>query len=141
MTELTGQELLGRTPSSSSPHRFHAVNPATGEVLPPEYADATAEEIDRAVTLADAAFDTYRERSPAEIAGSVRGVSDPPRVDDELIRRELAREGVTMALYVSLTLLTALIAIPSDDVPGTLGTAALIWGACAGLAPPSTSAA
>ena len=53
---------------------------------------------------------------------------------DAFIRRELAREGVTMALYVSLTLLTALIAIPSDDVPGTLGTAAVIWGGAAGLA-------
>lgn len=53
---------------------------------------------------------------------------------DAFIRRELAREAVTMALYVSLTLLTALIAIPSDDIAGTLGTAALIWGGAAGLA-------
>ncbi len=53
---------------------------------------------------------------------------------DELTRRELAREAVTMALYVSITLLAALVAIPSDDVPGTLRTAALIWGGAAGLA-------
>jgi hypothetical protein len=53
---------------------------------------------------------------------------------DRLVRRELAREAVTMALYVALTLLAALVAIPSDDVPGTLGTAALLWGGAAGLA-------
>ena len=53
---------------------------------------------------------------------------------DEITRRELAREAVTMALYVSITLLAALIAIPSDDVPGTLHTAALIWGGAASLA-------
>ena len=53
---------------------------------------------------------------------------------DEITRRELSREAVTMALYVSITLLAALVAIPSDDVPGTLHTAALIWGGAAGLA-------
>jgi hypothetical protein len=53
---------------------------------------------------------------------------------DEITRRELAREAVTMALYVAITLLAALIAIPSDDVPGTLHTAARIWGGAAGLA-------
>src|SRR5262245_61542338 len=58
----------------------------------------------------------------------------PPDGLDEIIRRELAREGVTMALYVAITLLATLIAIPSEDVPGTLHTAALIWGGAAGLA-------
>jgi hypothetical protein len=53
---------------------------------------------------------------------------------DELARRELAREAATMALYVSITLLGTLVAIPSDDVPGSLRTAALIWGGAAGLA-------
>jgi hypothetical protein len=53
---------------------------------------------------------------------------------DRLVRRELAREAVTTALYVSLTLLAALLAIPDEDVPGTLETAALIWGGAAGLA-------
>ena len=53
---------------------------------------------------------------------------------DEITRRELSREAVTMVLYVSITLLAALVAIPSDDVPGTLHTAALIWGGAAGLA-------
>lgn len=62
----------------------------------------------------------------------------PPGVShetlDEFTRRELAREAVTMALYVSITLLAALVATPDDDVPGTLRTAALIWGGAAGLA-------
>jgi hypothetical protein len=63
---------------------------------------------------------------------------EPPIVTPELIdtitRRELAREAVTTALYVAITLLAALIAIPSDDVPGTVHTAALIWGGAVGLA-------
>lgn len=39
-----------------------------------------------------------------------------------------------MALYVSLTLLGALVALPSDEVGGSLETAALIWSGAAGLA-------
>jgi hypothetical protein len=58
----------------------------------------------------------------------------PPHDFEEITRRELAREAVTMALYVSITLLATLVAIPSDDVPGTVSTAALIWGGAAGLA-------
>jgi hypothetical protein len=64
-------------------------------------------------------------------------VSDPPAAPaaaDDFVRLELSREAVTMALYVSLTLLAALVAIPSDDVGGTLDTAALIWSGAAGLA-------
>ena len=60
----------------------------------------------------------------------------PPSAEhhDEVIQRELASEAVTMMLYVSLTLLAALVAIPSDDIPGTLGTAALLWGGAGALA-------
>jgi len=80
---------------------------------------------------------------PRALRGSLRRVPDaipaaiPDATDefsDQFIRRELAREAVTMALYVALTLLTALVAIPGDDVDGTLGTAALIWAGAAGLA-------
>jgi hypothetical protein len=60
----------------------------------------------------------------------------PPSVEpsEEVVQRELAREAVTMMLYVSLTLLAALVAIPGDDVPGTLETAALLWGGAGALA-------
>lgn len=58
----------------------------------------------------------------------------PPQHVDAFVRRELAREAVTMALYVALTLLGVLVAVPSDDVPGTLETAAILWGGAVGLA-------
>ena len=62
-------------------------------------------------------------------------MSEDPHPDAvSFVRRELAREAVTMALYVSLTLLAARVALPIEDVPGTLETAALIWGGAAGLA-------
>ena len=57
-----------------------------------------------------------------------------PQALEHVVRRELAREGVTMALYVAITLLGALVAIPSEDVPGTVETVAVIWGGAAGLA-------
>lgn len=62
--------------------------------------------------------------------------STPPPAEhhEEVVQRELAREAVTMMLYVSLTLLAALVAIPSDDVGGTLQTAALLWGGAGALA-------
>jgi hypothetical protein len=58
----------------------------------------------------------------------------PPHAVDAFVRRELAREAVTMALYVALTLLGVLVAVPGDDVSGTLETAAILWGGAAGLA-------
>ena len=50
---------------------------------------------------------------------------------DRLVRRELAREGVTMALYVSMTLLAALVAIP------TRCPAPWARRRCSGAAPPA----
>lgn len=66
---------------------------------------------------------------------SVPAPTPPPAEHPEhFVRQELEREGVTMMLYVSLTLLAALVAIPSDEIPGSLETAALLWGGAAGIA-------
>lgn len=102
MTELTGQQFLGRTTSTGGPHRFHAVNAATGELLAPEYADATAEEIDAAVTLADSAFEAMRTRTPAEIAGFLDAIA--ARIEtlgDELIERAHTETGLPVARLAS----------------------------------------
>lgn len=49
------------TPVIVSPiNTFHAVNPATGTVLEPEFADATPQEIDRTAAKAHGAFAAYR---------------------------------------------------------------------------------
>lgn len=47
-------------------------------------------------------------------------------------RDELAREALTMILYVAVVLLAALVALPADDLQWNL--AAVIWGTAIGLA-------
>lgn len=65
MLELHGNHLIGGLPSAESPNTFQSVNPATGEALPTVFHEATEAEIDRAMTLAAAAFDAFR-KTPAE---------------------------------------------------------------------------
>jgi len=51
---------------------------------------------------------------------------------DQDERAELAREALTMILYVSVVLLAALVALPADDLG--LDLAAVVWGTAIGLA-------
>lgn len=54
--------------------------------------------------------------------------------DSQGLRVALLGEAEKMALYISLTLLAALAALPDERIDGTLAGAAFIWAAAAGLA-------
>jgi len=54
---------------------FQALDPATGEALPPEYASASPEEIDRACTRAAEAFEALRSTPAAVRAALLRGMA------------------------------------------------------------------
>lgn len=58
---LTGTQIIGSKDSSESSETFHGLNPATGESLETAFHEATEEEIDRAVNLADEVFGTFRD--------------------------------------------------------------------------------
>jgi NADP-dependent aldehyde dehydrogenase len=73
--ELSGANILGDEVSRAGTTTFRGVNPATGAALEPEYHEATAGEIDRALTLAAHAFAAYRKKTPDEIARFLEAIA------------------------------------------------------------------
>jgi NADP-dependent aldehyde dehydrogenase len=55
---------------------FHAVNPASGEALKPEYQVASSSDIEKACTLAQEAFSTFSRLSGREKAEFLRKIAD-----------------------------------------------------------------
>ena len=82
--KLSGSQWIAGNPSSESSKTFRAANPATGESLDPEFREASKAEIDAAVSAANAAFDSFRNKlaeSRADfletIAEEVLALGDP----------------------------------------------------------------
>lgn len=65
---LTGQMLIGGQSVSGTREALHAINPATGQPLQPGYAGGDQAHVEQAGALAWAAFDAYRETTPAQRA-------------------------------------------------------------------------
>lgn len=53
---LTGNQLLGNESSREGDRELHGMDPRTGEALPTAFAEATEQEVDRALQLAQQAF-------------------------------------------------------------------------------------
>jgi NADP-dependent aldehyde dehydrogenase len=68
MMKLTGRSVIGFQSSKATDEIFHANNPQSGERLEPGFFAAAPEEVDRAVSLAHEAFETY-DRTPARDRG------------------------------------------------------------------------
>src|ERR1700685_2659930 len=66
--KLTGRSIVGFQSSAATQEFFHATNPISGEHLEPGFFAASPEEVDRAVSLAHEAFETY-DRTPARDRG------------------------------------------------------------------------
>jgi len=86
--DLNGHNILGSSFSSEGTDTFQAVNPSTGEILTPQYHQATAEEIDRALTLAVEAFHDNRDRSFQARAKLLEQMADAVEsLGEELVER------------------------------------------------------
>ena len=57
---LTGKQLIGSSYASPGEQTFQAVNPETGAALEPLFSEGASQDVDRAVALAEKAFDSYR---------------------------------------------------------------------------------
>ena len=57
---LTGKQLIGSSYAFTGEQTFQAVNPETGAALEPLFYEGTSQDVDRAVALAEKAFDAYR---------------------------------------------------------------------------------
>jgi NADP-dependent aldehyde dehydrogenase len=92
---LHGQNIVGNEISCCGGTPFQGVNPATGAELDVEFFDADGTEIDRAMTLADRAFDTYRAlptKARASFLDRIGAQIDA--IGDALIERAVAETGL-----------------------------------------------
>jgi len=75
--KFTGKNFIAGEWASGDPEKgFHAVNPAGGETLEPEYLEATAEQIDEAVTKAREAYYELRSLTPERKASFLEILAD-----------------------------------------------------------------
>ncbi len=85
---LHGKNLVGDERSASSASTLRARDPRSGELLGPEFFEAGATEIDRAVTRAEEAFRDLRRRPPEDRAGLLERMADEiEELGDVLVRR------------------------------------------------------
>jgi alpha-ketoglutaric semialdehyde dehydrogenase len=71
---LSGSNLVGSRESRAGSVSFRARDPKGGAALEPEFAEATAGEVDAAAHAAEAAFDTYAALAPARRAAFLRQI-------------------------------------------------------------------
>lgn len=92
---LHGQNRVGDMLSAEGTATFRAVNPSNGEVLEPDFIEATLQEIDAAANLAKNAFDA-NSRIPAEqIARLLEAIGDAiMEIGDDLLHRANAETGL-----------------------------------------------
>ncbi|MET8809463.1 aldehyde dehydrogenase (NADP(+)) [Streptomyces sp. NPDC004546] len=97
---LTGELLIGAADVAATAGTMKALNPATGEVIEPEFAFGGAAEVDRALRLADEAFDSYSHTALAERAAFLDLVADKlEAVKDELAARTSLETGLPAAQF------------------------------------------
>lgn len=97
---LTGELLIGAAKVPATAGTMKALAPATGELLEPEFAFGGAAEVDRAVRLADEAFDSYSHTGLAERAAFLDLIADKlEAAKDELAARLALETGLSAAQF------------------------------------------
>lgn len=92
---LEGKLLIGQQTISGQQADIQAVNPATGETLPPVYPGGGKAEVEQACALAEAAFDSYRETGLEARAAFLETIAaEIEAIGDELIERAIAETGL-----------------------------------------------
>lgn len=96
--KINGAMLIGQSEVFGAENGLQALNPATGQALPEMFTAGDAGHVDRACTLAAAAFDTYRETSLAERASFLRAIgAGMLALGDALIDRAHEETGLPKA--------------------------------------------
>jgi NADP-dependent aldehyde dehydrogenase len=94
--ELTGQSFIASKRGAGSP-AFYGINPLTGAQLEPGYAEASAEEIARAVQLAAEAAAPFAAISGRERAAFLRRIAaNIDAVAEPLVERAHAESGLSL---------------------------------------------
>ena len=92
---LTGQNFIGNKQSAKGKSTFYAFNPSDGSKMEPAFVEATKEEINDAIKLAEEAFLEYRKKSGKEKAAFLNAIADEIlALGDDLIKRCCAESGL-----------------------------------------------
>lgn len=92
MTKLSGRSLIGSHEATGAGEAMYATDPATGQRLRPEFIGATAEEVERAVRLANEAFDFYGRVSGRDRAAFLRTIAAKIESDASAIIERASQE-------------------------------------------------
>ena len=96
--KFQAHSLIGFAPTTTSGTGFQAVEAATGQPVDPEFFAATSEDVERAATLAAAAFPVYAAKSAQERAAFLRLIADKmDAAKDELTARAGLETGLPPA--------------------------------------------
>ncbi len=98
MTHIAGHMLIGSEDVQGTSAAIQAVNPATNQVLSPVYAGGTEAHVNEACVLAQEAFASYRQTSPAQRAAFLEAIADQiEALGDILIERAHMESGLPLA--------------------------------------------
>jgi NADP-dependent aldehyde dehydrogenase len=98
MSVLHGGNLIAGQESSLGTAKFRSTAPASGEPLEPAYAEATPQEIERAVALADSCVEYLTSVPAAQIAGLLNRIAvEVEALGDALIDRAAKETGLPVA--------------------------------------------
>ena len=92
---ITGKNFIGNQQSAKGSSTFYAYDPSDGSKMEPAFIEATENEINDAILLAEGAFSEYRKKSGKEKAVFLNAIADEIlALGDELIKRCCAESGL-----------------------------------------------
>ncbi|WP_136468886.1 aldehyde dehydrogenase (NADP(+)) [Flagellimonas onchidii] len=92
---ITGKNYIGNKLSGEGTKTHKTVNPKLNIQNPTEFLEATAEELEEAVTLADTAFKTYKNTSGSKRAAFLNTIADEiMELGDELVQMYCTESGL-----------------------------------------------
>ena len=95
MKKMDGRNLIGYQLSALTEEIMEATNPGTSERLDGQFAVASREEVDQALTLATAAYKTYKHTSGQQRADFLNAIADEIlKLGDFLIQRAMQESGL-----------------------------------------------
>ncbi|WP_426193465.1 aldehyde dehydrogenase (NADP(+)) [Massilia sp. DWR3-1-1] len=97
-TTINGQLLIGANAHYGSATPFNAIDPATGLSIEPAFGTAVIDDVERACTLAQQAFDTFRDTTPQARAAFLEQVAQNILdLGPVLIERAMQESGLPQA--------------------------------------------
>ncbi|MBE2167754.1 MULTISPECIES: aldehyde dehydrogenase (NADP(+)) [unclassified Cobetia] len=92
---LQGTSLIGRESVKGNQSVVRAINPASGEIIAPDYPGIELSEIDKVCRLAEDAYDTFRESDLEDRAAFLEAIANEiEEIGDALIIRAMTETGL-----------------------------------------------